>query len=141
MFVLTPEEINVDLLRSAVARPEAGAVLLFEGTTRNHHDGRAVVRLEYEAYAGMAESKMAEIGQQVIDRWPDARVAMAHRTGVVPVGEASVVIATSAPHRDVAYAASRFAIDTLKAVVPVWKKEVYSDGSTWKANAEVSRDT
>ena len=75
---------------------------------------------------------------RVADLWPEVQLAIAHRVGVVPVGEASVVIATSAPHRDAAYAANRFAIDTLKETVPIWKKEVYSDGSIWKANKEVS---
>ena len=140
MFFLTEDSIDVSALRASVERPEAGAVLIFEGTTRNHHEGRTVVRLEYEAYEGMAEQQMANIGQQVASRWPDVRVSIAHRIGVVPVGEASVVVATSAPHRDAAYAANRFAIDTLKAVVPVWKKEVYSDGSVWKSNTEVVGD-
>ena len=140
MYFLTKEAIDVSTLRESVERPEAGAVLVFEGTTRNHHDGRAVLRLEYEAYGGMAEDQMAQIGRQVASRWPDVRLSIAHRVGIVPVGEASVVIATSAPHRDAAYAANRFAIDTLKAVVPIWKKEVYSDGSVWKSNAEVMGD-
>ena len=138
MFVLTPEAILVGPIRAAVQRPEAGAVIVFEGTTRNHHDGRQVVRLEYEAYPGMAESQMSEIEQEIRKQWPEARVAMAHRIGVVPIGESSVVIATSAPHRDQAYRASRFAIDSLKQRVPIWKKEVYADGSVWKANAEVA---
>jgi molybdopterin synthase catalytic subunit len=98
-----------------------------------------VERLEYEAYGGMAEREMAQIGSRIADRWPGVRVAMVHRLGVVAVGEASVVIAVSAPHRGEAYAASRFAIDELKAHVPVWKKEVYADGSVWKANAEVTQ--
>ena len=140
MFFLTTDAIDVSVLRASVERAEAGAVLVFEGTTRNHHQGREVVRLEYEAYEGMAKEQMARIGREVTGRWPEARVAIAHRVGVVPVGESSVVIATSAPHRDVAYAANRYAIDTLKAVVPVWKKEVYADGSVWKANAEVFSD-
>ena len=140
MFFLTTDAIDVSVLRASGERAEAGAVLVFEGTTRNHHQGREVVRLEYEAYEGMAKEQMARIGREVTGRWPEARVAIAHRVGVVPVGESSVVIATSAPHRDVAYAANRYAIDTLKAVVPVWKKEVYADGSVWKANAEVFSD-
>ena len=136
MFFLTHEAIQTDGVRAAVQRPEAGATIIFEGVTRNHHDGRQVMRLEYEAYAGMAEAEMTKIGETVKKRWPDARVAIVHRVGVVPVGEVSVVIATSAPHRDTAYAASRFAIDTLKKTVPIWKREVYEDGSVWKANQE-----
>lgn len=136
MVRLTETKIDIDAARAAVSRDEAGAVLVFEGVTRNHHDGRTVVRLEYEAYAGMAEAQMSAICTDVMERWPGARIAMIHRIGVVAVGEASVVIAVSAPHRDEAYAASRWAIDTLKAAVPIWKKEVYADGSVWKANAE-----
>ena len=138
MVELTEAVIDVGVVREAVSREEAGAVLVFEGVTRNHHDGRAVVRLEYEAYASMAKTQMSVICDTIASRWPGSRVAMIHRIGVVDVGEASVVIAVSAPHRDEAYAASRFAIDTLKASVPIWKKEVYADGSVWKANAEFS---
>ena len=138
MVRLTDAMIDVAEARTAVSRDQAGAVLVFEGVTRNHHDGRAVVRLEYEAYASMAEAEMSAICTDIEGRWPGARVAIIHRVGVVAVGQASVVIAVSAPHRDEAYAASRHAIDTLKATVPIWKKEVYADGSVWKANAEFS---
>jgi len=137
MFALIDSVIDVQRVSDAVRRDESGAVITFEGVTRNHHDGKGVVHLEYEAYSGMAEAEMAAIGAQVLVQWPGARVAMVHRVGVVGVGEASVVIAVSAPHRDEAYAASRYAIDELKSKVPVWKKEVYADGSVWKANAEV----
>ena len=139
MFRLTADPIVSAEVAAAVSNPESGAVIVFEGVTRNHHDGKCVERLEYEAYGGMAEREMTQIGLRIADRWPGARVAMVHRLGVVAVGEASVVIAVSAPHRGEAYAASRFAIDELKASVPVWKKEVYADGSVWKANAEVSQ--
>ena len=138
MVRLTNSVIDVQAVRAAISRDEAGAVLIFEGVTRNHHDGRTVMRLEYEAYAGMAEAQMSAICSEISGRWPGARVAMVHRVGVVAVGEASVVIGVSAPHRDEAYAASRHAIDTLKASVPIWKKEIYADGSVWKANAEFS---
>ena len=138
MVRLTDSVIDVQAVRAAISRDEAGAVLIFEGVTRNHHDGRTVMRLEYEAYAGMAKVQMSAICSEISERWPGARVAMVHRVGVVAVGEASVVIGVSAPHRDEAYAASRHAIDTLKASVPIWKKEIYADGSVWKANAEFS---
>ena len=138
MVRLTDSVIDVQAVRAAISRDEAGAVLIFEGVTRNHHDGRTVMRLEYEAYAGMAEAQMSAICSEISGRWPGGRVAMVHRVGVVAVGEASVVIGVSAPHRDEAYAASRHAIDTLKASVPIWKKEIYADGSVWKANAEFS---
>ena len=136
MVVLTNEKLKVQPLVDWVRRDEAGAVIVFEGVTRNHHDGRGVVHLEYEAYGGMAEAEMARILNAAREQWPDVQIAMAHRVGVVGVGDASVVIAVSAPHRDTAYAASRFSIDSLKASVPIWKKEVYADGSVWKANSE-----
>ena len=138
MVGLTHEVIDSNAVAAAVRRDEAGAVLVFEGVTRNHHGGRSVVRLEYEAYVEMAERELAAIVRLALDTWPGIRAAVVHRLGVVSLGEASVVIAVSAPHRDAAYAANRFLIDTLKAKVPIWKKEVYEDGSTWKANVEVS---
>ena len=134
MFALTDTVIDVSKVTEAVRHPKAGAVITFEGVTRNHHDGKGVVRLEYEAYSGMAEAEMGAIGAQTEAQWAGAKVAIVHRVGVVGVGEASVVIAVSAPHRAEAYAASRFVIDQLKVKVPVWKKEVYADGSEWKAN-------
>ena len=136
MFVLSEGPIDTAPLRDAVAHPGAGALLIFEGVTRDHFEGREVRRLEYEAYGPMAVLEMEAIGGEVCERWPGVRVAMAHRVGLVPIGEASVVIALSAPHREAAYLGSRFAIDSLKARVPIWKKEVYVDGSSWKANKE-----
>lgn len=137
MYTLSHESLDLLAVESAVRHPGAGAVLSFRGDTREDFEGREVVRLEYEAYDQMALSEMEAIGVQVGERWPGARLAMAHRLGVVPVGEASVVISVSAPHRVACYEASRFAIDSLKAQVPIWKKEVYRDGSTWKGNNEV----
>ncbi len=136
MFALSDGEIDVCAVENAVRHPKAGAVLTFRGDTREDFEGRRVVRLEYEAYAEMAVSQMQAIGEQVAQRWPGARAAMVHRLGVVPVGETSVVISVTAPHRDACYAASRYAIDALKSAVPIWKKEVYEDGSTWKQNKE-----
>ena len=138
MHAIVTEPIDASRVAAAVRRAEAGAVIVFEGVTRNHHDGRSVLRLEYESYAAMAESEMAAIAERIRLRWPEVRVAMVHRVGVVPVGEASVVIAVSAPHRAEAYAASQAAIDELKDRVPVWKKEVYADGEAWIANKEAS---
>ena len=136
--MVTHEPIDSAAVSKAVRHEEAGAVIVFEGVTRNHHEGRRVVRLEYEAYEAMAQAHMQEIARRAFSQWPDIRMAMVHRVGVVAVGEASVVIAVSAPHRVQAYAASRFAIDELKATVPIWKKEVYDDGASWKANGEVT---
>lgn len=130
--------IELAELEAAVARPGAGALLSFSGVTRNSFGGREVLGLEYEAYPEMAEAELARIAAEARERWPEVRLAMVHRLGRLAVGEASVVVSVSAPHRDAAYAASRFAIDTLKARVPIWKKELYADGSSWKENAEFS---
>jgi molybdopterin synthase catalytic subunit len=134
MLALTDAVIDVDAVVEVVRRNAAGAVLVFEGVTRDTHDGKSVIRLEYEAYAGMAEAELEAIAARARERWPALRIAIVHRIGVVRLGEASVVIAVSTPHRDAAYAASRFAIDALKTQVPIWKKEIYADGSVWKAN-------
>lgn len=126
--------IDVAAVRARVSDPAFGAVLVFEGVARDSFDGRQVVRLEYEAYAELALPVMQAIAHEAAARWP-CRVAMAHRVGLVPVTEASVVIAVGAPHRAECYEASRYAIEALKQRVPVWKKEIYADGSAWKANA------
>lgn len=136
MFAITDQPLDPRAVEAAVAWPGAGAVLTFSGVTRDHFEGRAVVGLEYEAYAEMAVPVMEQIAQEVGRQWPGARVAMVHRTGPVALGEASVVISVATPHRGAAYAASRYAIDALKARVPVWKKERYADGAVWKENAE-----
>ena len=135
MLAITTKSIDPTAVEAAVARPEAGAVLTFSGVTRNNFAHRTVTGLRYEAYEPMALAEMASIRDEVLARWPGARVAMVHRIGQVDVGETSVVIAVSTPHRDACYAASRFAIDALKSRVPIWKKEQYADGAdAWKEN-------
>jgi molybdopterin synthase catalytic subunit len=109
----------------------AGAIATFIGTTRVHSRGRIVLHLDYEAYAGMAEAVMAEIAAALKARYQLCEVAISHRVGRVGIGEPSVVIAVSAPHREAALAACKDAIDTLKETVPLWKKEVYDDGEEW----------
>ncbi len=136
MIALVEGPIDVATVRAAVDDPAFGAVLVFEGVAREDFDARRVVRLAYEAWPEMAIPVMEAIAAEVCTRWP-AKVAMVHRTGEVPITEASVVIAVATPHRAECYEASRFAIDALKARVPVWKKEIYEDGSAWKANAPV----
>ena len=131
MIRLTDQPIAIDDLMSAVADPRAGAVVLFVGTTRDHNEGRHVERLEYEAYAGMAEREIEKIAAEARARWPIAHLAVVHRTGVVPIGQASVAIAASSAHRADAFAAARFAIDRLKEVVPIWKKEFFEGGAVW----------
>jgi molybdopterin synthase catalytic subunit len=128
---LTAEPLDPRALEAAVAWPGAGAVCTFVGLVRDNNLGRAVGHLEYEAYPEMAEAAMAAIAEDVRARWPGARVALAHRLGRLELGAASVVIAVATPHRAEAFAACRHAIDALKATVPIWKKEVWADGSAW----------
>lgn len=131
MYRVSEDRIDTTLLLEAVQSTAAGATALFVGTTRDQSDGRAVLRLEYEAYRDMAAAELARIGEEIKQRWPVIAVAMVHRIGIVPLGEASVAVATSAPHREEAFVACRYAIDTLKARAPIWKKEFYADGACW----------
>lgn len=123
--------IDAREVESLVMDPGAGAVVTFSGTVRDHGRGQSVSLLEYEAYAPAAERMMEQVGHEIAARWPVIRVAMVHRTGALPVGEVSVVIAISSAHRDAAFEASRYAIERLKEIVPIWKKEHYGDGATW----------
>ncbi|HZC28723.1 MAG TPA: molybdenum cofactor biosynthesis protein MoaE [Gaiellaceae bacterium] len=130
-FRLSEEPLSHDDVVSEVASDEAGAIATFVGTTRAHSRGRTVLYLEYEAYPGMAEKVMAEIADGLRARFDVIEIAIHHRTGRVEIGEPSVVIAVSAPHRRDALAACAAAIDTLKETVPLWKKEVYEGGEEW----------
>jgi molybdopterin synthase catalytic subunit len=131
VYHVTQRAIDPNALLAAVANPAAGGTTLFVGTTRDENEGRVVERLEYEAYEAMAVSEMRRIGDDIARRWRVVAVAMVHRVGVVPVGEASVAVAVSAAHREEAFAACRYGIDTLKATVPIWKKEYYRGGEHW----------
>jgi MoaE-MoaD fusion protein len=130
-FRLTADPIDLDAVVAEVADDGAGAIATFLGTTRVHSRGRTVLHLEYEAYEGMAEKVMAEIAESLSTRYDLCKVAITHRIGRVGIGETSVAIAVSAPHREHALAACREAIDTLKVDVPLWKKEVYEGGEEW----------
>jgi molybdopterin synthase catalytic subunit len=127
---LTREPIDLAALQGATSGD--GALCLFVGLVRDHNRGRTVVRLEYEAYEEMALPLMEEIASEVRRRWPVTDVHIVHRLGSLDVGEPSVAVAVSSPHRDEAFTACRHAIDTLKATVPIWKKEFYSDGEEWQ---------
>lgn len=130
-FRLTDEPLDLAAAVREVATEEAGAIATFVGTARRRSRGRTVVRLEYEAYAEMAEQVMAELADELKRRYELCEVAIHHRVGQVGIGEASIVIAVSAPHRADALAACKDAIDTLKETVPLWKKEVYEGGEEW----------
>jgi MoaE-MoaD fusion protein len=130
-YRLTPDPIDPGAVVAEVADDRAGAIATFLGTTRIESRGRTVVHLEYEAYEGMAEQVMAEIAEALTSRYDLCKVAITHRIGRVGIGEASVAIAVSAPHREHALAACKEAIDTLKVDVPLWKKEIYEDGEEW----------
>lgn len=131
MIAITDAPIDPRAVEAAVARPEAGAICTFLGVVRNSNLGRDVAYLEYEAFAELAVPAMERIAAVVAERWPGARAAILHRTGRLEIGEASVVIAVSSPHRAEAFEACRWAIDTLKTAVPIWKKEIWSDGEAW----------
>lgn len=136
---LQREPISAGWAHDAVRDPRCGAICCFEGTTREVHEGRAVEKLSYEAYEGMAARELARIAAEARARFPGVvHVCLAHRLGEVPLAEASVVVAVSSPHRAEAFDACRFAMDALKASVPIWKKESYRDGGDprWIANRE-----
>jgi molybdopterin synthase catalytic subunit/molybdopterin converting factor small subunit len=130
-FLLSDEALSLDRVVDEVRDEQAGAIATFTGTTRIVSRGRTVTHLDYEAYEGMAERVMAEIAEGLQSRYELSAVAIHHRVGRVGIGETSVVIAVSAPHRQDALAACKDAIDELKERVPLWKKEVYSDGEEW----------
>jgi molybdopterin synthase catalytic subunit/molybdopterin converting factor small subunit len=130
-FTLSENPLDLAAAVAEVESNEAGAIATFTGTTRIRSRGRTVLHLEYEAYEGMAEAVMAQIANNLLARYDLCAVAIHHRVGRVDVGDTSVVIAVSAPHRGDALAACKDAIDTLKETVPLWKKEVYEGGQEW----------
>jgi molybdopterin synthase catalytic subunit len=130
-FLLSETPLSLERVAAEVASDDAGAIATFVGTTRAHSRGREVIRLEYEAYEGMAEAEMERIAGELRERHDVIDVAIHHRVGPVEIGETSVVIAVSAPHRAAAFDACREAIDTLKQTVPLWKKELYVGGEEW----------
>ncbi|XP_067105858.1 molybdopterin synthase catalytic subunit [Osmerus mordax] len=135
---LTHQQLCLEEVSQAVTCPSCGAISIFIGTTRDSFEGKKVVQLEYEAYAPMAQSEIRKICKEIRTRWPTVRhICVYHRLGVVPVTEASVIIGISSPHRRDSLEAVQFCIDTLKASVPIWKKEVYQgDEPCWKENQE-----
>lgn len=134
---LTADPLPIGAMYDWCVQPECGAVVLFSGTVRDHADGRSGVNaLEYEAYDEMVTPKLAEVVAETRARFPHSgRIVLVHRIGRLELGESSVVAAVSAPHRDQAFVAARFAIDALKVAVPVWKREIWEGGSDWGTNA------
>ena len=130
---ISDSALDTAQITSLVSKPEQGGLCVFIGTVRNHTRGKKVLRLEYEAYQPMALSEMNKIAAMVKEKWPESMIAIHHRIGVLSPGEAAVVIAVATPHRQDAFAACKFAIDTLKESVPIWKKEVFEDGEVWVA--------
>lgn len=125
--------INIQSCISGVMSPECGGIDVFIGTVRNKTKDKTVVRLEFEAYEKMALSEMQKIVDFAFEQWPLHKVILHHRTGVLDIGEVPVVISVAAAHRDAAFEACRYIIDTLKQTVPIWKKEIFEDGEVWVA--------
>ena len=130
MISLTNQSIDISQVLSQVASHDAGAVVLFLGTTREFTHGRRTASLDYECYPEMAEKKLAELEATARDRWPLTGCVIVHRLGHLELGEASIAIAVSSPHRQVAFEAGKWLIDTIKEVVPTWKQENWADGTS-----------
>jgi molybdopterin synthase catalytic subunit len=130
---LTDEPLPVGTAADWAVRPDCGGIVLFNGTVRDHAEDRTgVTKLEYEAYAEQVEPRLAQIADEARKRWPDVgRLVLLHRIGELGLGDSAVVVVASAPHREEAFEAARFCIDTLKATVPIWKKETWAGGEDW----------
>ncbi len=133
MIAITQEPINIQAVIDAVQADGAGAINVFIGTVRNQTQAKPVVQLDFEAYDSMAVKKMQEIANQAKAKWPVQKIAIVHRKGSLQIGDAAVVIAVSTPHRKASFEACEYIIDTLKEVVPIWKKEIFEDGAVWVA--------
>ncbi|MCH1625868.1 molybdenum cofactor biosynthesis protein MoaE [Ferdinandcohnia quinoae] len=131
LYMITRNPINIEEVTNKVVRREAGAITTFIGTVREFTKGRRTLRLEYDAYIPMAEKKLTEIGKEISEKWPEAKTAITHRIGRLEISEIAVVIAVSTPHRKDAYAANEYAIERIKQIVPIWKKEHWEDGEMW----------
>ena len=128
---ISEEDLDEEEVAARVEGPDAGGVVSFIGRVRNHARGHSIEHLEYEAYPAMAEREMEKIVDAAAEKWPGTRVAIAHRVGRLAIGDAAVVVVAASAHRGEAFEACRFAIDTLKVTVPIWKREVATDGAYW----------
>lgn len=130
-FWISEEPLDVQVVVDRVTRREAGAINTFIGTVREFTHGKRTLYLEYEAYKPMAEKKLAEIGEEIKNKWPDSKTAIVHRIGRLDITDIAVIIAVSTPHRADSYEASRYAIERIKEIVPIWKKEHWENGEKW----------
>jgi MoaE-MoaD fusion protein len=135
-FRITDQPLSADAVIRLVSNPRAGAVLTFVGTVREFTHGQRTVSLTYEAYVPMAIQKMKQIADEIKQRWPQAEVAMHHRIGDLAIEDIAVIIAVATPHRSESFEAGRYAIERLKQIVPIWKKEIWEDGSEWKGHQQ-----
>lgn len=139
VFEIIREPIDIAGLRARLLEGDSGAVVIFDGVARNNTKGRRTLYLEYEGYGPMALRTMEQIGRDVHERWPINRVGIIHRLGRIEITESSVVIIVTSAHRKVAFEACQYAIDRLKKIVPIWKKECFEDGAVWIENAEAKQ--
>lgn len=138
-FWITDRPIKLNDCIEKVVRAEAGAVNTFIGTVREFTKGKRTLYLEYQAYTAMAEKKLAQIGDEIKDKWGDAETAIVHRVGHLEISDIAVVIAVSTPHRNDSFEASRYAIERIKEIVPIWKKEYWEDGREWIGDQKENR--
>lgn len=131
LFEVVNQPITVDEVIKKVSRRDAGAITTFIGTVREFTKGKKTLSLEYQAYVPMAVKMLSQIGDEIQEKWPDALTAITHRIGKLDITEVAVVIAVSSPHRKTAYEANEYAIERIKQIVPIWKKEFWEDGTKW----------
>ena len=136
MIEITGEPLDPEAITAKVRKNSNGAVVTFLGTTRNFTRGQRVLRLEYEAYRPMADKKLAEIAKEIRERWSIEDAAIAHRLGPLKIGDISLVVAIASPHRKEAFAACQYAVDRIKQMVPIWKKEFFEGGEVWVSSQE-----
>jgi molybdopterin synthase catalytic subunit len=140
LFRVTREPLDAMHASAAVSAAECGAVATFIGLVRNHNAGRRVVSLEYQCYEPLAIKTFERIAGEALERWPAARLAIVHRVGPLQIGDASVVIAAGSPHRADAFAACRYAIERVKQIAPIWKREHFEGGAVWIEGATADPD-
>lgn len=134
LYQISYDQIHIQDVFDKVAHANAGAVNTFVGTVREMTKGRQTLSLTYEAYIPMAEQQLARIGREISEQWPETHTAITHRIGALAISDVVVVIAVSSPHRASAFEASRYAIERIKEIVPIWKKEHWADGTFWVGN-------